>query len=197
MPHILVTYASKSGSTAEVAEAVAKTVREGSADVTVQPVGAVTALDDYDAVIVGTPMIFGWHRDAATFVQRFHTALSSKPVAYFIMCYDLTRTGEPEVKGIPLTLDPKLGQPPRNPSRLSFPEKMKTPAHYLDVPLDNAPNANPVSVAFFRGKMDYSKLGPLPGLFMRLVFRAKGGDYRNWDAINAWAAEVGEKLTSA
>lgn len=196
MPHVLVTYATKSGSTAEVAEAVAKTVRAGGAEVTVLPMREVTALDAYDAVIVGAPMIFGWHNDAVAFVTQHQAALSQKPVAYFLMCYDLTRTTG-TVEGVPLTIDPDLGQPPQSPGKLSMPERLKSPEHYLEKPLTQAPNVKPVSAAFFRGTIDYGTLGLLPTLFLRLVFRAKAGDFRNWDAINAWAAEVGGTLTGA
>ena len=51
---ILVTYASRAGSTAEVAEAIGKTLTEGGAQVDVIPMQDVNDLSPYRAVVAGS-----------------------------------------------------------------------------------------------------------------------------------------------
>ena len=53
---ILVTYATRYGSTQEVAEKVAATLRESGLAVDVQPAKQVRTLDGYRAVVVGAPL---------------------------------------------------------------------------------------------------------------------------------------------
>jgi menaquinone-dependent protoporphyrinogen oxidase len=53
-PRILVAYASRAGSTAEVAEVIGRVLREGGPEVDVCPVGAVHSLAGYDALVFGS-----------------------------------------------------------------------------------------------------------------------------------------------
>jgi menaquinone-dependent protoporphyrinogen oxidase len=53
-PRILVAYASRAGSTAEVAEVIGRVLREGGPEVDVCPVGAVHSLAGYDALVLGS-----------------------------------------------------------------------------------------------------------------------------------------------
>jgi menaquinone-dependent protoporphyrinogen IX oxidase len=55
----------------------------------------------------------------------------------------------------------------------------------------------PVSAAFFAGKLDCSKLDFLSRLFVQVIIGAQSGDYRNWDAIRAWAAGLHSTLVKA
>lgn len=52
---ILVTYASRTGSTAEVAEAIARTLSEGGAQVDVLPMQEVKDLTSYQGIVVAAP----------------------------------------------------------------------------------------------------------------------------------------------
>jgi len=82
----LVAYATKYGSTKEVAEAVAATLRKHGLEVEVRSAREVQALDDYSAVVLGAALYMGrWHRDARAFLRRHHTALLRLPVAIFAL----------------------------------------------------------------------------------------------------------------
>jgi menaquinone-dependent protoporphyrinogen oxidase len=89
MMKVLVTYASKKGSTREVAEAMAATLREDGAAVDVRPARAVKERGDeftWDRVIVGGALYSGrWHRDAHRFLKRHRADLADVPVAVFGM----------------------------------------------------------------------------------------------------------------
>lgn len=53
---VLVAYATRYGSTQEVAEAVAATLRERGLEVDIQPMRKVRALAGYSAVVLGAPL---------------------------------------------------------------------------------------------------------------------------------------------
>ena len=53
---ILIAYATRSGSTQEVAEKIAATLRESGLTVGMQPVKQVQTLGGYRAVVVGAPL---------------------------------------------------------------------------------------------------------------------------------------------
>jgi menaquinone-dependent protoporphyrinogen oxidase len=194
MKKMLITYASMSGSTAEVAEAIGNTLGKYEVEIEVRAMGDVQNVDAYEAIVVGAPMIIGWHRDAMRFVKTHQDALSKVPTAYFITCVELTRTDDASVGTVPIYLDPGLGHAPKRAGRLSIKEKRALPANYLEPALRQAPQIEPVSVGFFAGKIDYSKLKLLPGLFVRFIIRAKEGDRRNWEAIRTWAESLRQEL---
>jgi menaquinone-dependent protoporphyrinogen oxidase len=184
---ILVAYATLSGSTAEVAEAIGETLGQDGVQVDVQPVREVGDISAYDAVLVGGPMILGWHREAVRFVRTNQDALSQIPVAYFITALSLTQTAQDDVNGVPITCDPRLAKAPGNPDKLSFKQRYALPTKYLAPVLKKAPRVKPVSVAFFGGKLVYTDLNILQMLFVMLIIGARPGDFRDWEAIRGWA----------
>lgn len=85
MKKLLIGYTTNAGSTADVAQAVADVMKGADMQVEVARLEEVQSVDAYDAVIVGAPMILGWHRTATAFVKKHQNALSRKRVAYFMM----------------------------------------------------------------------------------------------------------------
>jgi menaquinone-dependent protoporphyrinogen oxidase len=87
MTRILVAYATRNGSTRQVAEAVATTATAGGAQVLLVPAASVRKpLDGWDLVVLGAPIYSGrWHRDARRFLRRHRAELASVPVAVFGM----------------------------------------------------------------------------------------------------------------
>jgi menaquinone-dependent protoporphyrinogen oxidase len=83
---ILVAYASKYGSTREVAESIASMLRERLLRVEVRPAGEVDDLDEYAGVVLGGGIYMGrWHRDARGFARHFEDELRRVPVAVFAL----------------------------------------------------------------------------------------------------------------
>ena len=97
-PTVLITYATKHGSTREVAETIARAVEQHGLSVDVHPAREVGDLTGFDAVILGTALYMGRpHADARRFPKRYHEPLSRVPVAVFGMG-PLT-TGDDDVAG--------------------------------------------------------------------------------------------------
>jgi menaquinone-dependent protoporphyrinogen oxidase len=165
---ILVGYATKYGSTQEVAEAIAAALREGGLEVDLQPMRAVRTLEGYGAVVMGAPLyMFRWHKDAKSFLSRHREALMERPVAVFALG--------------PFHDDPKEWQDVRA---------------NLDKELLQFSWFAPVAVEVFGGVFDPAKLtfpyNLVPGLKKMPV-----SDIRDWTAIRAWANSLPAKLQPA
>ena len=194
MKRVLVAYATNAGSTAKVAQVIGEELGKDGAQVQVCRLEEVTSVELYDAVVVGAPMIMGWHGAAVKFIKKHQPALSQMPVAYFLTAMNLTQTNEKSVGTIPIYVDPALAKPPKNAKRLSLKERYATVTNYLRPVLEAAPLVKPVSVGFFGGKLELYRLPLLQMLFVLLVIQAQPGDFRNWPAIREWAANLRPEL---
>jgi menaquinone-dependent protoporphyrinogen oxidase len=167
---ILVTYASRSGFTASVAEAIGKTLSEGSAQVEVVPMKEVKDLSIYSAVVAGSA-IQGqkWLPEAMKFIMDHQSELSRKPFASFMVCITLSMANA-------------------NQYRDGLKDWM--------VPVRNM--VRPVNEGYFAGGLDFSKLPfTFNVLAMRMVVLFglwKEGDHRDWHAIRAWAESLRPQL---
>lgn len=158
MKKILVTYATNAGSTAEVAQVIAEELGKNSARVEVRQINEVKTVAGYQAVVVGAPMIVGWHPSAVKFLKQNKQALSNMPVAYFFTALKLTSSDLHDFKELSISVDPQLAKLPQNPNRMSFKEKHASVDNYLPPALKAAPDVKPVSVGFFGGKLDHMRL---------------------------------------
>jgi menaquinone-dependent protoporphyrinogen oxidase len=191
---ILITYATMAGSTAEVAEAVAAEIARSGVEVDVLPLAEVASLEGYDGVVVGGPMIMGWHREALRFLKKQRRAWQRIPLALFITAVSLTETGETGVDGVPVYIDEKLPKPPAQPNRLGVRERYARPVNYVRPLLKVVRPARPVSVGLFGGRLEYGRVPWWAVLFVMVIIRAPAGDRRNWEAIRTWAAGLANTM---
>jgi menaquinone-dependent protoporphyrinogen oxidase len=190
MKRILVTYATMAGSTAEVAQAIAEEIAKNNLQVDVLPLHEVKTLADYDGVVVGAPMIMGWHREALRFLKQHRKALQQVPFAIFVMAMSLTQTTESLVDSVPVYVDEKLPKAAQHASRLTFKERYARLSNYLHPILRATQPFKPVSIGVFGGRMEYGRLKWWAVLFAMVIIKAPAGDRRNWDAIHSWAASL-------
>jgi menaquinone-dependent protoporphyrinogen oxidase len=196
MNKILVAYATMAGSTLEVAQAVGEEIAKSGAQVEVLPVSEVKELKGYDGVVVGGPMIMGWHRQALGFLKKHRAALQEIPLAVFVMAMSLTKTGETSVDGVPIYLDEELPKPPVDETRLSFRERYSRLENYLPPIIKATRPAKPVSIGVFGGRLEYGRLKWWAVLFVMLIIQAPAGDRRKWETIRSWAGGLPEVLVS-
>ncbi|MBN1262378.1 MAG: hypothetical protein JXB35_16990 [Anaerolineae bacterium] len=190
MKKLLIAYATNAGSTTDVARTIGEVLEEVVAQVDVRPMRDVTTLDGYDAVVVGAPMILGWHREAQAFHQQHQEALSRVPVACFMMALSLTRFEPVSYQGAAIFQDPQLATAPKNPERLSFKERFTSVPSYTKPAFICAPHVTPATIALFGGALVYRRLNLFQRMFVRLITGADEGDFRNWDAIREWAHDL-------
>jgi len=194
MKKALVAYTTNSGSTEDIARRVAEELSKNGAQVDLTRLEQVTELSSYDVVIIGAPMMLGWHRAARKFIRERQSTLSKVPVVYFATAMSLTQTDETQIEGVPIFVDPGLAKPPKNATRLSFRENYATPKKYFLPVLKEAAQVRPASIAFFGGKLELFRLPLLQMLFVMLVVQAQPGDLRNWAAVRDWAANIRSTL---
>ncbi len=196
MSKILVTYATNSGSTGEVAGIVADELKKAGHFADVCEVNTVTELDSYDAVVVGAPMIFGWHAAARRFVRDHRAELARKKIAYFACAMRLTQPVDEQLPAVALTIDPNLASLPQKSGSLGIKERFTTTLHYLKPMMAAAPEVKPLDVAFFNGKLEMFRLKWWQAAFVMIVVQATAGDYRDWEVIKAWGQSLAKSFAN-
>lgn len=196
MEKVLVTYATMSGSTTEVANAVAEEIGKSGLQVEILPLDQVESVEKYHAVVLGAPMIMGWHRAALGFLKKNREAFRNTPLAVFVTAMNLTQTQEYSLDGVPVYVDKNLPKLPQKEGRLSFKERYASVSKYAAPILKAAAPAKPLSIGFFGGRLELYRLKWWAVLFVMLVIQAQPGDRRNWEAIREWAGSLPEKFAS-
>jgi len=187
MSRVLVAYATMAGSTVDVAQVVGEEIAKSGLQVDILPIGEIKDLQAYDGVVVGGPMIMGWHRAALRFLKKNREAFQHIPLAVFVTAISLTQTGETSVDGVPVYVDEKLPKLPENEDRLNFNERYARLSNYLRPILKATLPVKPVSIGVFGGRLEYGRLKWWAVLFVMLIIQAPAGDRRNWSAIRSWA----------
>ena len=162
---VLVTYATRYGSTEEVAKAVAETLSTSGLAVEVQPVRNVYSLERYRVVVLGIPIYMTrFHKDARRFLSAHRAALMKIPVALFV-----------------------LGPVQSN-------EKDWTGARQqMEKELANFPWLSPIAQQLFGGRFDPAKLD-FPFNLIPPIRKMPASDVRDWTAIRAWAGDLAMSL---
>ena len=106
---ILIAYASGTGSTAEVAEAIADVLRQEATTVEVKSVTEMKTTAPYSAIVVGSSIRVGrWLPEAVAFVQQNQADLRTKPVAYFTTCLTMANRNADNRRTVLAYMDPVL-----------------------------------------------------------------------------------------
>ncbi len=162
---ILVGYATRSGSTKEIASAVAVRLREGGSAVDLRLLKEVKSLDGYRSVVIGAPLyMFHWHKDAMRFLERLREALTQRVVAIFALgpFHDVEK-------------------------------EWKEVREQLNKELAKFPWLAPIALEVFGGTFDPSKLG-FPYALVPALKKMPASDIRDWSAIRDWAGRLAAKL---
>jgi menaquinone-dependent protoporphyrinogen oxidase len=161
---VLVAYATKYGSTREIAAFIGETIRGALGDSAVEleviEARAVRDVTGYDAVVLGSALYAAhWQRDANRFVTRHREVLAQRPVWLF--------------SSGPLDRSADAGVLPATPA-----------VAQLIGPIE------PRDHRTFGGRL----LADTPGLDAQILATHPTGDFRDWTAIRAWATRIATEL---
>lgn len=163
---VLVAYASKRGSTAEIAETVAATLRREGLKVCLEPAGEVRSLEGYDAVVLGSAVYMKrWRGDARHFLKKHRKALRQKPFWVF--------SSGPV--GDPAQDNPEWAEPPK------LAEKVEELGGRGHVVFGGCLPTEP------KGFMERAMVEGAPKEYR---------DRRDWDEIRGWAKRIAEQLVA-
>ncbi len=163
---VLIAYESKYGATAEIAEKIGEVLQQSNLEVDVKPAGDVKDVSSYQAVVLGSAVYVGkWRKQAVKFLQTHEEALANMPVWIF--------SSGPTDEGDPVEL--------LNGWRM--PENIQPVVDRIQ----------PRDVAVFHGQLDPDKLNFIERRMIKMV-EAKIGDFRDWEAIQAWGQAIADGL---
>jgi menaquinone-dependent protoporphyrinogen oxidase len=157
---VLIAYASKCGSTAEVADAIAQELTLRGLPVAVRLAQNVPHLEGYQSVIVGSAIRMGqWLPEAVEFVETHQHALRRLPTAFFTV--HMLNTGDDA-------------------------ESIKNRLCYLDAVRKLVA---PQQEVFFAGKIELAKMSFVDRL-ISITQKAQDADLRDWSRIREWGQTV-------
>lgn len=159
---VLVAYASKMGSNAEIAAAITAVLVEAGLDAEAVPARDVKEVDPYDVIVLGSALYAAhWQRDANRFVAKRRELLKAKRI-YLWSSGPLDWTLA--VKDLPPT------------------------ANVLEI-MGDVPF---LAHRTFGGRLDAS----LPGVDEQILRTHQVGDFRDWEAVRAYARLIAERATA-
>ena len=165
--NVLLAWATRYGSTEEVAHAIADDLLKQGFTVHAQPMPEVKSVERYDAVVLGFALYMSRiHKDARRFLTSYKEQLMRAPVAVF--CLGPVHAEEKE-----------------------FVEARRQ----LDKQLKQFPWLSPVALEVVGGRFDPGKLGFLR--LMPAMRNMPTSDARNWEAIHSWAYHLPAALEAA
>jgi menaquinone-dependent protoporphyrinogen oxidase len=187
MSKVQVVYASRHGGTAGIAERIADVLRAEGADVSICDAADRPDPTGFDAYVIGSGVQIGrWHKEGFEFLERNQSTLATKPVWLFSsgpLPGSSTTTEETD----PLTraLGPEEGPGSGGRKRIAT---LSAAIH----PRDHR---------VFKGAFDpHDPPKSIQERLVRLMPAAKqvlpAGDFREWDAIEAWAREIAAALVT-
>ena len=163
---ILITYATKYGSTHEIADKIGEVLHNAGIEVELLPVDQVETLSNYGAVVFGSAVYAGqWRKEAVKFLEANQAVFAQMP--FWIFSSGPTGSGDP----VQLT------------KGWLYPDALKPVMDRI----------HPRAIAVFHGWLDSDKLNFGEKLIVKGV-RAPMGDFRDWDAIIAWANQIAAAL---
>ncbi|MHA2142169.1 MAG: flavodoxin domain-containing protein [Candidatus Thorarchaeota archaeon] len=172
---VLIGYGSRYGSTAEIAEAMAKTAQKSGNHVDlinlrkeVPPI----PLEDYSLVVIGSGIQTGrWTKEPLELIKNNLDSLSKTKVAIFVVCGYAA-----------------------SPDKCDFAQ-----SEFLDKIVIEYPDLAPISTGLFSGVFDFSKYNFAVKALVKSMVKSQMEpgqevpekiDYRDWEMVNDWITKL-------
>lgn len=88
MSKLCIAYITKTNTTKEIADEIAKIAREKNWTVTVQDLKSIQSVQEYDAILIGSPINgMQWLPEANEFVEKHQKELSQMSTSFYLVSY--------------------------------------------------------------------------------------------------------------
>lgn len=168
MTRVLVAYATRFGSTREVASAIVRELNTAGFQAQAAEVSGALVPEDYDAFVIGSPIYGGkWVSAAGIFAAAMADRIGDKPVAFFSVGTLVLKNAE-----------------------IGFAEHQS----FIDDLVEFAPTLNVVASSVFAGYFDRANLP----WYLRIIDRfapTPQGDHREWPKIQEWTRSLVPKFS--
>ena len=163
---VLVAYATKTGSTAGIAQAIGEELGQMGLEADVRPADSVTDVRGYEAVILGSAVYIGrWRKEALRLGSRHAAELRQKPVWLFES--GPTDASADEGKAVPAK------------AAVALAAQLGARQHVI-----------------FGGRFEPEQAGRFTRSMIARSDKSPYGDFRNFERIRGWARAIGEELRS-
>lgn len=162
----LITYATRTGSTEEIARVIGEQIASRGWTVDVIPLDEQPLAEDYQVVIIGSAIRIGqWLPEAVRFVAANKNQLRRQTTAFFCVHQ--------------LNLEDDDTSRKNRQAYLDSARELVTPSHE----------------AYFAGRLEMERLSAAERFLTRAV-KAPQADLRDWQSVRNWAAaiDLGEKV---
>jgi menaquinone-dependent protoporphyrinogen oxidase len=167
---ILIAYATKYGSTKEIAERIGEVIRQDGLSADVLPVQSVHDVTPYAAVILGFAVYVGkWTKEAGEFLKANEKNLAERPLWLF--------SSGPTGEGNPVDLV----------------EGWQVPSDQQAI----VERLQPRTIAIFHGNIEPDKVNFIEKWAVKSLVKKPFGDFRDWNAITSWATSIADTLARA
>ncbi|MBC8526706.1 MAG: flavodoxin domain-containing protein [Candidatus Cloacimonetes bacterium] len=192
---ILITYDTESGSTREVAEIIGEEMDKLKAESDVRNIVDVDNISEYDTIIIGSPNWYGKPTPKIKkFLKKHNQELMQKPFAFFFTCMCLTKIEGENSPDLSVFQDPQFNIIPKLKNEMNMWEKSHAGSFYIKQLSKIIPDVKPVSVAVFKGGLDFSRLSFFHKIVMKLITlmikEVQSGEYLNPDAVREWTEKL-------
>lgn len=162
---VLVTYASRTGTTAGIAEEIGVVLSEHGLPTEVREMKQVQSILSYSAIVAGSAIQGGaWLPEAMHFMEKYQGELRKKPFAAFLVCMTLAMPNTDHHRHVADWLEPVRTRVPT------------------------------ISEGLFAGNLDITKIPSWKDRMMFRVSVRMGvwseADHRDWDKVRMWASSL-------
>ena len=171
---VLIAYCSRSGSTAEVAQAIGQTIKDHGLAAQVKPIADVHAISPGAAVVLGTALYMGrFPKEFHQFITRFEGELAKRRPWVFV-----------------------LGPTEKERKQFAAAEEQARKE------IGKHPTLHVADIRVLGGKFDPATLNlPFPmSLIMKLpgnpMKKIPASDIRDWDWIHRWGQAIAEEIAT-
>jgi menaquinone-dependent protoporphyrinogen oxidase len=186
MPRVQVVYASRHGGTLGIASRISDVLEAQGAQVVLADAASQPDPDGFDAYLIGSGVYIGsWLKEATEFVERNEAILASRPVWLFSSGPIPSATMPMGADRIEAAFGPEEGPGSGGRKKIAALTAAIEPRDHRVFLGAFDPNDSPKS-------MQERLVRMLPAVKEALP----AGDFREWDAIEAWARQIAAELVA-